>query len=732
MALWNVISKLPPEVFHRFQTLYEPYLPVEVRHYLAEWMEQQPWGSVSTGCGDEALARNLLENMVAEMQNIAGQVGEGSFTAKLNKWASLLQEMQPLQLVQFVNSVLLRERELLQEVQQSSPRQEDVQVRRRLGELESLLQRIQLSSSERECYTAEEELLSPEYNKLQQFLNTWEPQRQECGPGLAEASSLLEQTQKLVLRSIQDWKRRLQLSGNGAVFEDNLGSVQDWCERLAVINCQLQQEVAKQGDAGTEMGTNLTVKLQALFGNLIRSSFLVEKHPPQVLKTQSKFSSSVRFLLGSRLSATGKPPLIRAVIITEQQARALGQHSNTHSDITGEITNNTGLLESNNSTKSTSATLRNMSLKKIKRSDRRGTESVTEEKFAVLFSADLSLVESKQIHPVQALSLPIVVIVHGSQDNNATATVLWDNAFSEVDRLPFHIPERVLWGAMCRTLDMKFTAEVQAPQGLCPEHFLFLAQKVFDEQTYSQDFSARMVSWSQFNKENLPGRTFTFWQWFDGVMELTKRHLKDYWNNGLILGFVSKQYSSYVLNCCENGTFLLRFSDSEIGGITIAWIDDSDTGGRQVYNVQPFTTKDLTIRSLGDRVRDIEQLLCLYPNQAKDQVFSRFYTKETKGKDGYLHAGVKTTVNGEQKSVLGPMMPGPMMHFVPECPTRPNILTGPDNINSFMPGFTMESDDFPDNSVFPSGDELIPSVQELEKMLSETMDTATNSPDLRY
>eukprot|EP00062_Callorhinchus_milii_P028091 gi/632992206/ref/XP_007884982.1/ PREDICTED: signal transducer and activator of transcription 6-like [Callorhinchus milii] len=78
------------------------------------------------------------------------------------------------------------------------------------------------------------------------------------------------------------------------------------------------------------MGTNLTVKLQALFGNLIRSSFLVEKHPPQVLKTQSKFSSSVRFLLGSRLSATGKPPLIRAVIITEQQARALGQHSNTH------------------------------------------------------------------------------------------------------------------------------------------------------------------------------------------------------------------------------------------------------------------------------------------------------------------------------------------------------------------------------------------------------------------
>lgn len=32
----------------------------------------------------------------------------------------------------------------------------------------------------------------------------------------------------------------------------------------------------------------------------------------------------------------------------------------------------------------------------------------------------------------QVLSLPIVVIVHGNQDNNAKATVLWDNAFSEI------------------------------------------------------------------------------------------------------------------------------------------------------------------------------------------------------------------------------------------------------------------------------------------------------------
>lgn len=27
-----------------------------------------------------------------------------------------------------------------------------------------------------------------------------------------------------------------------------------------------------------------------------------------------------------------------------------------------------------------------------------------------------------------------------------------------------------------------------------------------------------------------------------------------------------------MLQSCQNGTFLLRFSDSELGGVTIAWV----------------------------------------------------------------------------------------------------------------------------------------------------------------
>lgn len=42
-----------------------------------------------------------------------------------------------------------------------------------------------------------------------------------------------------------------------------------------------------------------------------------------------------------------------------------------------------------------------------------------------------------------------------------------------------------------------------------------------------------------------------------------------------ILGFVNKQQAQDMLLSKPNGTFLLRFSDSEIGGITIAWVAEN-------------------------------------------------------------------------------------------------------------------------------------------------------------
>lgn len=52
----------------------------------------------------------------------------------------------------------------------------------------------------------------------------------------------------------------------------------------------------------------------------------------------------------------------------------------------------------------------------------------------------------------------------------------------------------------------------------------------------------------------------------------THSHVFSHTLTRLIIGFISKQYVTSLLLNEPDGTFLLRFSDSEIGGITIAHV----------------------------------------------------------------------------------------------------------------------------------------------------------------
>lgn len=49
-------------------------------------------------------------------------------------------------------------------------------------------------------------------------------------------------------------------------------------------------------------------------------------------------------------------------------------------------------------------------------------------------------------------------------------------------------------------------------------------------------------------------------------------------------------------------------------------------GERLVWNLLPYTTKDFSIRSLADRISDLNHLLFLYPDRPKDEVFAKYYT----------------------------------------------------------------------------------------------------------
>ena len=57
----------------------------------------------------------------------------------------------------------------------------------------------------------------------------------------------------------------------------------------------------------------------------------------------------------------------------------------------GDILNGTGTMEYHNATKQVSVSFRNLQLKKIKRTEKKGTESVMDEKFSVLFWTEFTV-----------------------------------------------------------------------------------------------------------------------------------------------------------------------------------------------------------------------------------------------------------------------------------------------------------------------------------------------------
>lgn len=85
-----------------------------------------------------------------------------------------------------------------------------------------------------------------------------------------------------------------------------------------------------------------------------------------------------------------------------------------------------------------------------------------------------------------------------------------------------------------------------------------------------KEYNNMYLSWSLFCKETLPDRNFTFWEWFYRALILTSNHLQRLWKEGYIMGFVSKSAAqSILLEKGQAGLFLLRFSDSGLGGVTI-------------------------------------------------------------------------------------------------------------------------------------------------------------------
>ena len=122
------------------------------------------------------------------------------------------------------------------------------------------------------------------------------------------------------------------------------------------------------------------------------------------------------------------------------------------------------------------------------------------------------------------------------------------------------------------TLSRKWNFACGRP--LSEENIYHLACKAFQTDDLDpENFKEKHLTWTKFGKEVLTGCNFTFWEWFHSMLSLTLQHMEELWKKGYVMGFFAKAKVESLLYQQPPGTFLLRFSDSMIGGVSIGFLN---------------------------------------------------------------------------------------------------------------------------------------------------------------
>mmetsp|Transcript_22408 Transcript_22408/g.67416 ORF Transcript_22408/g.67416 Transcript_22408/m.67416 type:complete len:646 (+) Transcript_22408:224-2161(+) len=419
----------------------------------------------------------------------------------------------------------------------------------------------------------------------------------------------------------------------GAEGVDTIGALAELrhrVEQATAATLEARRTLCDIETAGVPAGELLDAA-QGLLSAVIRRSTVFTAPPPQVLKTTNKFNVAVTCLAGNAVEMT-QTPIVRLSVLSEAQAREL-HAADAADDLEtaaligtgraghGTFSKGEAEMTFDQPTDSTTAWFRGTALRSVKRAAAgkggasKGDLAVTEEKFAVVARTTLSV--EGQLVPVVTMSPPVVVIVHGMQLHNARATILWDSAYLATDRVPFEVPDCAPWETVAELLQGAFRAVTGSE--LTEEQLTFLGSKLAPPEAELSG-PPDVVYWKQFNKTPLPGRGFTFWEWFCCGADLIHKCLDRPWHEGSIIGFVGKERVGEWLTGCGPGTFVIRFSESVLGGVTVSWVSMTEMGP-QVLHLQPWYAKDFGMRSLVDRLNDLQQFDMLYPDIPKAVAF---------------------------------------------------------------------------------------------------------------
>ncbi|XP_041821896.1 signal transducer and activator of transcription 1a isoform X2 [Chelmon rostratus] len=679
MAQWCQLQLLDCKYLEQVDQLYDDSFPMDIRQYLSRWIESIDWETVAS---QDSLATVRFHDLLAQLDDQHSRFAlENNFLLQHNirKIKRNLQDRfqeDPVHMAMIICRNLKEEQRILATAKSAEQEGEgtvsamvvekqklDNKVKEMKDKVQVTDQNIKsledlqdeydfkintLKNRENEMNGMTPKELEKEKMMVGRMCFELKAKRQDV---VLQLTDLLNVTQTLlsdlISEELPEWKQRQQIACIGGPPNACVDQLQNWFTAVAESLQQVRQHLKKlqeleqkftyDSDPITQKKAYLEARALELLKNLLSNSLVVERQPcmpthpqrPLVLKTGVQFTVKLRFLV--KLQEFNYQLKVKAVFDKDVAEKKGFRKFNI-------LGTNTKVMNTEESNGSLAAEFRHLQLKEQKVAGNRTNEGpliVTEELHSLSFESELQLNQSGLDIKLEATSLPVVVISNVCQLPSGWASILWYNMLStEPKNLKFFIsPPSAKWSQLSEVLSWQFSSVTK--RGLNQEQLNMLADKLLGAK--AQRNPEGQIPWTKFCKSTNE-KAFPFWLWIEGILDVIKRHLLPLWNDGSIMGFISKEREKALLSDKCPGTFLLRFSESSReGAITFTWIEHDVHDKPLFHSVEPYTKKELSAVSLPDIIRTYKVMAAenipenplrfLYPSIPKDKAFGKYYPK---------------------------------------------------------------------------------------------------------
>ncbi|XP_071097354.1 signal transducer and activator of transcription 4-like isoform X1 [Haliotis cracherodii] len=487
-----------------------------------------------------------------------------------------------------------------------------------------------------------------------------------------------------ILEQVAEFKHQQKLAYVRAAGKPRIEQLEKWCGNLGnvcwklfqltnspdfreVISTSLQSveqmeqlapSIAAEDNAEVE---RMIMQLRMMFKKLLEETFIVTTQPPEVLKmvgarnkgTSREFHASVSILALSYLQIEQISSNVVANFFAETD---IG--TKRKKQVSCSLQNNEAQFKTAGSRPE--ACFNELKVKDFSRMKDNDDSRVSKQFYRVTFSTKVTL-QSEWIFDLETMSLPIIINTGSNQACEALGSLLWYcyNTNDVYNNFQHPFPNEL---PLDKVLDMLSSClRTISPRDLQEDERRFLGEKLTGKSikktspgqgptvTFSQFCVVSLSSKMNINKDK--NVEFSFWKWFQAVINLIEKFLLEPWKDGKIKGFVSKTSVRKKLMNQRHGTFLIRFSESCVngdhqgvtGGIVVA-LKYEDT----VTFSPPRTEVHLSKNSLADILRSFinqkkngEALLqTLFPhNKDREASFKKYNTVQVEKKNQQYNSG---------------------------------------------------------------------------------------------